>query len=116
MSKYVLYLPRAPYIAQRFEIKDIDTSRCYTGSRRTDGELDGYALELRLSHSLTVRYLPAGTMFELVKELKDGAEALKKQSLNSISLSAGTELFIEFVTLFPHDASVRACPTSFISL
>ncbi|KIY64926.1 IF-2B-domain-containing protein [Cylindrobasidium torrendii FP15055 ss-10] len=47
----------------------------------------------------------AGTMFELVKELKDGAEALKRQSSNSISLSAGTELFIEFVTLFPHDAS-----------
>lgn len=52
--------------------------------------------------------LAAGTMFELVKELKDGAEALKRQSSNSISLSAGTELFIEFVTLFPHDASVRA--------
>ncbi|KAF8921334.1 hypothetical protein CPB85DRAFT_1210285, partial [Mucidula mucida] len=48
----------------------------------------------------------AGTMFELVQELKDGAETLKQQSSNSISLNAGTELFIEFVTLFPHEASV----------
>ncbi|KAK0503231.1 hypothetical protein EDD18DRAFT_624574 [Armillaria luteobubalina] len=47
----------------------------------------------------------AGTMFELVKELKAGAEDLKKQSSNYISLNAGCELFIEFVTLFPHDAS-----------
>lgn len=46
-------------------------------------------------------------MFELVKELKNGAETLKQQTLNSISINAGTELFIEFVTLFPHDASVR---------
>ncbi len=45
-------------------------------------------------------------MFELVKELKAGAENLKKQSSNYISLNAGCELFIEFVTLFPHDASV----------
>lgn len=48
----------------------------------------------------------AGTMFELVKELKDGAEALKKQSSNPISLNAGCELFIEFVTLFPHETAV----------
>lgn len=50
--------------------------------------------------------MTAGTMFELVQELKDGAETLKQQTANSISINAGTELFIEFVTLFPHEASV----------
>jgi len=43
-------------------------------------------------------------MFELVKALNDGAEVLKKRSPNPISLNAGCELFIAFVTLFPHDS------------
>jgi hypothetical protein len=47
-------------------------------------------------------------MFELVKALNDGAETLKNQTSNSISLNAGCELFIAFVTLFPHDSAV--CP------
>jgi len=47
----------------------------------------------------------AGTMFELVKALNDGAEALKKRSANPISINAGCELFIAFVTLFPHDSA-----------
>jgi hypothetical protein len=45
-------------------------------------------------------------MFELVKALNDGAETLKNQASNSISLNAGCELFIAFVTLFPHDSAV----------
>ncbi|KAK7467106.1 translation initiation factor eIF-2B subunit alpha [Stygiomarasmius scandens] len=47
----------------------------------------------------------AGTMFELVKELKDGAEELNLKSSNPISLNAGCELFIEFITLFPHSSA-----------
>ena len=50
--------------------------------------------------------IQAGTMFELVKALNDGAETLKNQMSNSISLNAGCELFIAFVTLFPHDSAV----------
>ncbi|KAI0798058.1 IF-2B-domain-containing protein [Abortiporus biennis] len=46
----------------------------------------------------------AGTMFELVKELNDGAEELKKHTANPMSLNAGCELFIAFVTLFPHES------------
>ncbi|KAF8077975.1 hypothetical protein FPV67DRAFT_1557404 [Lyophyllum atratum] len=46
----------------------------------------------------------AGTMFELVKALNDGAEVLKAKSSNPISLNAGCELFIAFVTLIPHDS------------
>lgn len=52
--------------------------------------------------------LLAGTMFELVKALHDGAADLTKQSSNPIGLNAGCELFIAFVTLFPHDSVVRA--------
>ncbi|KAH9484308.1 Translation initiation factor eIF-2B subunit alpha [Psilocybe cubensis] len=47
----------------------------------------------------------AGTMFELVKALNDGAEALTRQATNPISINAGCELFIAFVTLFPHDSA-----------
>ncbi|KAI0093639.1 nagb/rpia/CoA transferase-like protein [Irpex rosettiformis] len=46
----------------------------------------------------------AGTMFELVQALNDGAEQLRKRTANSISLDAGCELFIAFVTLFPHES------------
>jgi translation initiation factor eIF-2B subunit alpha len=46
-------------------------------------------------------------MFELVKALNEGAEVLKTRSSNSISINAGCELFIAFVTLFPHDSAVR---------
>lgn len=45
-------------------------------------------------------------MFELVKALNDGAHDLQKQASNPISLNAGCELFIAFVTLFPHDSAV----------
>ncbi|KZV71659.1 nagb/rpia/CoA transferase-like protein [Peniophora sp. CONT] len=47
----------------------------------------------------------AGTMFELVKALNDGAEALRTHIPNPIGLNAGSELFIAFVTLFPHAAA-----------
>lgn len=56
-----------------------------------------------------LRYLTlplAGTMFELVQALNDGAETLKKRVPNPIGLTAGCELFIGFVTLFPHESAV----------
>ena len=45
-------------------------------------------------------------MFELVQALHEGAEALRKQYTNSISIDAGCQLFIAFVTLFPHESAV----------
>jgi translation initiation factor eIF-2B subunit alpha len=48
----------------------------------------------------------AGTMFELVQALNDGAETLKKRVPSPIGLTAGCELFIGFVTLFPHESAV----------
>ena len=45
-------------------------------------------------------------MFELVQALNDGAELLKKRVPNPIGLTAGCELFIGFVTLFPHESAV----------
>ena len=58
------------------------------------------------SFILFIHQILAGTMFELVKALNDGAETLKNHTSNSISLNAGCELFIAFVTLFPHDSAV----------
>ena len=55
-------------------------------------------------------------MFELVKALNDGAEALKKRVPNPIGLNAGCELFIAFVTLFPHESAVSASFHSFFCL
>jgi len=46
----------------------------------------------------------AGTMFELASTLKDGARELNEKEPNSISLNAGCELFIAFVTLSTHEA------------
>ena len=51
------------------------------------------------------------TMFELVQALNDGAEELKRRSRNPISLNAGCELFIAFVTLFPHESDVSTSAT-----
>lgn len=45
-------------------------------------------------------------MFELVQALEDGAAELKSRVSNPISLTAGCELFIAFVTLFPHESQV----------
>lgn len=47
-------------------------------------------------------------MFELVKALNEGAETLKRRTANPISLNAGCELFIAFVTLFPHESTVSS--------
>ncbi|KZS89889.1 nagb/rpia/CoA transferase-like protein [Sistotremastrum niveocremeum HHB9708] len=51
-----------------------------------------------------IEFSTAGTTFELVQALTDGAEQLKSRTPNSISLSAGVELFVAFVTLFPHES------------
>ncbi|KAK2466943.1 hypothetical protein APHAL10511_001201 [Amanita phalloides] len=63
-------------------------------------------------HALTelIEHSNAGTMFELVQALHEGAETLKRRTTNPISLNAGCELFIAFVTLFPHES------TSFVDL
>ncbi len=56
-------------------------------------------------------------MFELVQALNDGAEELKRRSPNPISLNAGCELFIAFVTLFPHESDVSIpIPRLYLSL
>lgn len=67
----------------------------------------GASISLSYYWSSFKAFLSAGTMFELVQALHEGAEVLRKQFTNSISINAGCELFIAFVTLFPHEASVR---------
>ena len=49
----------------------------------------------------------AETMYELVEELKNGASALQRQTPNPISLSAGADLFIRYVTTAPQEHTVR---------
>ncbi|KAG8969488.1 translation initiation factor eIF-2B subunit alpha, partial [Tulasnella sp. 419] len=45
----------------------------------------------------------AATMYELVEALKDGASDLKKKTPNPISLTAGCDLFIRYVTTARQD-------------
>ncbi|TEB35901.1 nagb/rpia/CoA transferase-like protein [Coprinellus micaceus] len=54
----------------------------------------------------------AGTMFELVNALHEGAKTLQSQVANPIGVDAGCELFIAFVTLFPHDSATNHSPSS----
>lgn len=69
-----------------------------------------------LSLSELVLQSDADTMFELVKALNDGAEELRKRIPNPIGLNAGCELFIAFVTLFPHESnSFSALKTELVS-
>lgn len=69
---------------------------------------DGLSDIIQRVHAISADILPviADTMFELVKALNDGAEELRKRVPNPIGLNAGCELFIAFVTLFPHESTV----------
>lgn len=58
------------------------------------------ALTELISHS------KADTMFELVSALNSGAQLLKQHTPNPISLSAGCDLFVAFVTTFPQESDV----------
>lgn len=87
---------------------DISTSCGHSGPHRGHRKFKRLFFPcLRQACYELIHYL-AGTMFELVKALNDGAEMLKQHTLNPISLNAGCELFIAFVTLFPHDSAVRS--------
>jgi hypothetical protein len=58
--------------------------------------------------SLLMFLVLAETMYELVEELKNGAGALKRHTPNPISLSAGADLFIRYVTTAPVEHNVRS--------
>lgn len=100
-------------------IVDVDGKRVLIQASRYPPLLQQYFLSRNLSHVLMVKsgtttapsrnltlFGIAGTMFELVQALNDGAESLKKRVPNLIGLTAGCELFIGFVTLFPHESAV----------
>ncbi|KAJ7343514.1 hypothetical protein DFH08DRAFT_872907 [Mycena albidolilacea] len=77
---------------------------CATYERKLQDEQISPPLAAILSLSELCATSNAGTMFELVKALNEGADSLRRNSSNPISLNAGCELFIAFVTLFPHDS------------
>ncbi|KAJ7155994.1 hypothetical protein C8R43DRAFT_998703 [Mycena crocata] len=77
---------------------------CKTYQRKLQDDQISPPLAAILSLTELCATSTAGTMFELVKALNEGADSLKQHSSNPISLNAGCELFIAFVTLFPHDS------------
>ncbi|KAF8323190.1 nagb/rpia/CoA transferase-like protein [Clavulina sp. PMI_390] len=56
-------------------------------------------------HALTelIKVSEAETMYELLEELKAGANALKASTHNPISLTAGTDMFVRWVTIARQD-------------
>jgi translation initiation factor eIF-2B subunit alpha len=83
---------------------DFDVYQAY--QRALADEETSPPLAAILSLTELVTRSDAGTMFELVQALNVGAESLKKRVPNQIGLAAGCELFIGFVTLFPHESAV----------
>ncbi|KAJ6547534.1 nagb/rpia/CoA transferase-like protein [Mycena capillaripes] len=81
---------------------------CATYQHKLQNDQISPPLAAILSLTELVAKSTAGTMFELVKALNEGADSLKQNSANPISLNAGCELFIAFVTLFPHDSAPSA--------
>lgn len=49
----------------------------------------------------------ASTMQQLLESLQRGAAILKSRSSNPLSLTAGCDLFIRYVTSLPQDTTVR---------
>lgn len=99
-------LPRSPPYPP-----DLPSPRCHPRPHRAHRKLHRQVLvppwpSLAPPWPLHLTGHSAGTMFELVKDLNDGAQVLNTRSTNPISLNAGCELFITFVTLFPHDSVV----------
>ncbi|THH05246.1 hypothetical protein EW145_g4946 [Phellinidium pouzarii] len=98
--------------ATRLQTSPIETMRrreqfdIYSAYRRILGnEKISTPLAAILALTELIEKSNAGTMFELVQALKEGAEVLRKWFTNSISVNAGCELFIAFVTLFPHESA-----------
>ncbi|KAJ7940667.1 hypothetical protein B0H13DRAFT_1939262 [Mycena leptocephala] len=81
---------------------------CATYRRKLENDQISPPLAAILALTELCAMSTAGTMFELVKALNEGADSLKQHSSNPISLNAGCELFIAFVTLFPHDSAPSA--------
>ncbi|KAJ7109348.1 nagb/rpia/CoA transferase-like protein [Mycena epipterygia] len=77
---------------------------CATYQRKLEDDQISPPLAAILSLTELCATSTAGTMFELIKALNEGSDSLKKHSSNPISMNAGCELFIAFVTLFPGDA------------
>lgn len=100
--------PRPPLRNQLIHVA-VYPSRCNLGPLRACRGVRWYSLR-RMTPRSQMTLLPAGTMFELVKALNDGARVLSQRSPNPISLNAGCELFVAFVTLFPHDSDVSGPP------
>ncbi|CAJ0759730.1 15619_t:CDS:2 [Entrophospora sp. SA101] len=54
-----------------------------------------------------IKHSKATTLSEFMESLKDASQLLKSTVKNSISLSAGADLFLRFVTRTSHDVTVK---------
>lgn len=91
--------------SDQLSTKTVDFDICQVYNRILLDEQISTPLAAILALTDLIRHSNAGTMFELVQALNDGAEALRDASSNPIGLNAGCELFIAFVTLFPHESA-----------
>ncbi|QSL66713.1 hypothetical protein MERGE_001097 [Pneumocystis wakefieldiae] len=62
-----------------------------------------------------VRHTKVNTLSEFIKIIQEGSSILKSSVVNSISVSAGCDLFLRFVTRSLNDADVESCKHHLVS-
>ncbi|CAG8560267.1 69_t:CDS:2 [Paraglomus occultum] len=96
-------------------IVDVDDSQqfdivnCYKGFLEANPDIP---MPIAAIESLIelIKHSKATTLSEFMKSLEEGSDLLKSSTRNPISLSAGTDLFLRFVTRTSHDVTnLDAC-------
>ncbi|CAG8516901.1 11194_t:CDS:2 [Paraglomus brasilianum] len=89
--------------------QQFDIVNCYKGFLEANPDIP---MPIAAIESLIefIKHSKATTLSEFMKSLEEGSESLKSSTRNSISLSAGTDLFLRFVTRTSHDVTnLDAC-------
>ncbi|CAG8567431.1 11817_t:CDS:10, partial [Scutellospora calospora] len=89
--------------------EQFDIVKCYQQFLEDDPDV---SMPVAAIESLVelIKHSKATTLTEFMESLKDASQKLKSSIRNSISLSAGTDLFLRFVTRTSHDVTnFEAC-------
>ncbi|KAG9302783.1 hypothetical protein G9A89_009560 [Geosiphon pyriformis] len=96
-------------------LKTFDIVACY---RKFLKENENISMPVAAIEALIelIKHSKAATISEFMESLKDASQELKASTKNSISLSAGTDLFLRFVTRTSHDVTnLGACKEQLIN-
>ncbi|CAG8465377.1 658_t:CDS:10 [Diversispora eburnea] len=91
------------------DVEQFDIVKCYQQFLKDDPDV---SMSIAAIESLAelIKHSNATTLSEFMESLKDASQKLKSSVKNSISLSAGADLFMRFVTRTSHDVTnFEAC-------